>query len=48
MLAMSLSTEGDFGRDTLQYDRTGKLVARLPDMRTMNQFPEMLAQAGLQ
>jgi thiol-disulfide isomerase/thioredoxin len=32
---------------SLVYDRTGKLVAQSPDMRTMGQFLEMLAQAGL-
>jgi hypothetical protein len=32
---------------SLVYDRTGKLVAQAPDMRTMSQFLEMLAQAGL-
>jgi thiol-disulfide isomerase/thioredoxin len=32
---------------TLVYDRTGTLVAQSPDMRTMGQFLEMLAQAGL-
>jgi peroxiredoxin len=30
------------------YDREGKLVAQSVDMRTRNQFQEMLAQAGLQ
>jgi peroxiredoxin len=30
------------------YDRGGKLVAQSIDMRTRNQFLEMLAQAGLQ
>ncbi|HEV2400377.1 MAG TPA: TlpA disulfide reductase family protein [Candidatus Sulfotelmatobacter sp.] len=30
------------------YDREGKLVAQSIDMRTRNQFQEMLAQAGLQ
>lgn len=30
------------------YDRSGKLVAQSIDMRTRNQFLEMLAQAGLQ
>ena len=30
------------------YDRAGKLVAQSIDMRTRNQFLEMLAQAGLQ
>ena len=30
------------------YDRTGKMVAQSIDMRTRNQFLEMLAQAGLQ
>ena len=30
------------------YDRSGKLVAQSIDMRTQNQFLEMLAQAGLQ
>jgi peroxiredoxin len=30
------------------YDRTGKLVAQSIDMRTRNQFLEMLAQAGVQ
>src|SRR6516162_377947 len=32
---------------SLVYDRTGKLVAQSADMRTMGQFMEMLAQAGL-
>ena len=32
---------------SLVYDRTGKLVAQSADMRTMGQFLEMLAQAGL-
>ena len=32
---------------SLVYDRAGKLVAQSPDMRTMGQFLEMLAQAGL-
>lgn len=32
---------------SLVYDRTGKLVAQSSDMRTMNQFLEMLKQAGL-
>ena len=32
---------------SLVYDRTGKLVAQSPDMRTIGQFLEMLAQAGL-
>jgi peroxiredoxin len=32
---------------SLVYDRTGKLVAQSPDMRTMGQFLEMLSQAGL-
>lgn len=32
---------------SLVYDRTGKLVAQSPDMRTMGQFLSMLAQAGL-
>lgn len=32
---------------SLVYDRTGKLVAQSPDMRTMGQFLEMLAEAGL-
>ena len=30
------------------YDRNGKMVAQSIDMRTRNQFLEMLAQAGLQ
>jgi peroxiredoxin len=30
------------------YDRTGKMVSQSIDMRTRNQFLEMLAQAGLQ
>jgi peroxiredoxin len=30
------------------YDRSGKMVAQSIDMRTRNQFLEMLAQAGLQ
>ena len=30
------------------YDRSGKMVAQSIDMRTQNQFLEMLAQAGLQ
>jgi hypothetical protein len=30
------------------YDREGKLVAQAIDMRTRNQFLEMLAHAGLQ
>jgi hypothetical protein len=30
------------------YDRTGKMVGQSIDMRTRNQFLEMLAQAGLQ
>ena len=33
---------------SLVYDRSGKLVAESPDMRTMNQFLEMLKRAGLQ
>jgi peroxiredoxin len=33
---------------TFVYDRSGKLVAQSIDMRTRNQFLEMLAQAGLQ
>jgi peroxiredoxin len=32
---------------TFVYDRNGKLVAQSIDMRTRNQFLEMLAQAGL-
>jgi thiol-disulfide isomerase/thioredoxin len=32
---------------SLVYDRTGRLVAQAPDMRTMHQFLGMLAQAGL-
>jgi peroxiredoxin len=32
---------------SLVYDRAGKLVAQSADMRTMGQFLEMLAQAGL-
>lgn len=32
---------------TFVYDREGKLVAQSIDMRTRNQFQEMLAQAGL-
>ena len=32
---------------SLVYDRTGKLVAQAPDMRTKGQFLEMLAHAGL-
>jgi len=32
---------------SLVYDRTGKLVAQAPDMRTMGQFLKMLEQAGL-
>jgi peroxiredoxin len=32
---------------SLVYDRTGKLVAQSPDMRTMGQFLDMLARAGL-
>jgi peroxiredoxin len=30
------------------YDREGKLVAQSIDMRTRNQFQQMLTQAGLQ
>jgi peroxiredoxin len=30
------------------YDRDGKMVAQSIDMRTRNQFQQMLAQAGLQ
>ena len=30
------------------YDREGKLVAQSIDMRTRNQFQEMLAEAGLE
>jgi len=30
------------------YNREGKLVAQSIDMRTRNQFQQMLAQAGLQ
>jgi hypothetical protein len=30
------------------YDRIGKMIAQSIDMRTRNQFVEMLAQAGLQ
>jgi hypothetical protein len=33
---------------TFIYDRSGKLVAESIDMRTRNQFLQMLAQAGLQ
>jgi len=33
---------------TFVYDRDGKLVAQAIDMRTQNQFLEMLARAGLQ
>ncbi len=33
---------------TFVYDREGKLVAQAIDMRTQNQFLEMLARAGLQ
>ena len=33
---------------SLVYDRTGKLVAQSPDMRTMTQFLEMLKRAGLE
>ena len=32
---------------TFVYDRDGKLVAQSIDMRTQNQFLEMLASAGL-
>lgn len=32
---------------SLVYDRAGKLAAQSPDMRTMGQFLQMLAQAGL-
>jgi peroxiredoxin len=33
---------------SLVYDRTGKLVAQSPDMRTMTQFLDMLKRAGLE
>jgi peroxiredoxin len=33
--------------ETLVYDRSGKLVAQSSDMRTMEQFQDMLRQAGL-
>ena len=33
--------------ETLLYDRAGKLVAQSSDMRTMEQFKDMLKQAGL-
>jgi peroxiredoxin len=34
--------------ESFVYDRSGKMVAQSIDMRTRNQFLEMLAQAGLQ
>jgi peroxiredoxin len=51
-----LDPDGDVGKrfhvagipKTFVYDRDGKLAAQSIDMRTMNQFLEMLRQAGLQ
>ena len=33
---------------TFVYDRTGKIVAQAMDMRTRNQFLQLLAKAGLE
>jgi hypothetical protein len=34
--------------NTFVYDRSGKLVAQAMDMRTMSQFLQLLAKAGLE